>query len=330
MADRTDKRDALSIAASVTGLKIEFLDGVNGALVPEKAIPIGWPEGEDNHTLGCWRAHMNAIQKIVREQIPSALIMEDDADWDVTLKAQMAEFARATLHIESLSPTTSHQTLPATTPDSPYGTDWDLLWLGHCGTRNREDRDQPYYLIPSDPTAVPQSQWGYPRRQPNMTPAPLAGTYNRIVYEPVRGLCMFGYALSLRGARRLLYHQAISGEAAVSDRALQKICNDRPLGFRCIAPYPTLIGTHRAAGTTAKDSDREDRAGGFREKAVTGQIVFSTRLNLERILGGEGSVLTQWPGESMLEEWNLTSGVYPRGRGVWVAKEEYLPFERPN
>lgn len=31
-----------------------------------------------------------------RKQISTALIMEDDSDWDMNLKAQMIEFARGT------------------------------------------------------------------------------------------------------------------------------------------------------------------------------------------------------------------------------------------
>jgi hypothetical protein len=259
----------------------------------------------------------------VKEQIPSALIMEDDADWDVMLKSQLVEFAHGTRYLQDL-----HGKLT----NSPYGDDWDLLWLGHCGTRNREKDDQRYYVVQDDPTAVPQNLWGYPRRQPNLTPSTLSGNHTRVVYEPVRGLCMFGYALSLRGAQRLLYHQSMKGNAAVSDRALQRICNGRFMGFKCFAPYPTLIGTHKAAGTTAKDSDREDTAkanGGFRDVAVTGQIVYSTRLNLDRLMGGQKFVESQWPKDSRLPEIDPSMDL-PRGRGVFVTADQYKPFERPN
>lgn len=39
MPGRTDKRDALSISAYLTGLDIEFIDGVNGSTMPERAYP---------------------------------------------------------------------------------------------------------------------------------------------------------------------------------------------------------------------------------------------------------------------------------------------------
>lgn len=249
--------------------------------------------------------------------------MEDDADWDVMLKSQLIEFAHGTRFLQDAS---------GKATDSPYGDDWDLLWLGHCGTRNRENEDQKYYVIKDDPTVVPQHLRGYPRRQPNLTPSQFSGNHTRVVYEPVRGLCMFGYALSLRGAQRLLYHQSMKGHAAVSDRALQRICNDRFMGFKCLAPYPTLIGTHKAAGMTAKDSDREDTTksnGGFRDVAVTGQIVYSTRLNLDILMGDQKLVKSQWPQDTKLPEIDPSIPL-PRGRGFFVTADQYKEFERPN
>lgn len=82
----------------------------------------------------------------------SALIMEDDADWDVCLKQQMQVFAqaaraftqparRAGITAKMLSKTKKSAELSIsqlpTIPRShatPFGDNWDILWLGHCGT----------------------------------------------------------------------------------------------------------------------------------------------------------------------------------------------------
>lgn len=266
--------------------------------------------------------------RIVKERIPSALILEDDADWDVTLKSQLTEFAHGARFLQQQGSNSEQDTI-SVMRDSPYGDDWDLLWLGHCGARNREDVDQAYYVTQDDPTAVPQHLWGYRRRQPNLTPPDLQGNFTRIVFEPVRGLCMFGYALSLRGARKLLYHQSSFGGAAVSDRALQHICNDRSWGFKCLAPYPTLFGTHRPAGPMFKDSDREAKhlKDEYRSTSETGDIVFSTRLNIERLVAGESEALSQWPKDTMLASLDRNFAV-PQGKGVWVEASTYQPFER--
>lgn len=179
---------------------------------------------------------------------------------------------------------------------------------------------------------MPLSQWGYPRRQPNFKTPKLNGNWSRVVYEPTRGLCMFGYALTLKGAQQLLYSQVFE-EARVSDRALNNMCDRRVDGFKCFLPFPTLIGTHKAAGKTFKDSDREDThmaAGGYRETGVTGQIVFSVRLNLKSMVKGARRIFrSQWPSETMVDEIDGDIEI-PRGEGVFVAKGDYDEFKRPN
>ena len=63
LPERSDKRDALSLAASVSGIKLNYLDGIRGENVPDKALPVN----QENRKLteaqiGSWRSHMNAIR----------------------------------------------------------------------------------------------------------------------------------------------------------------------------------------------------------------------------------------------------------------------------
>jgi hypothetical protein len=39
MPNRSDKRDALALSAYLSGLELEFIDGVDPATIPEKAYP---------------------------------------------------------------------------------------------------------------------------------------------------------------------------------------------------------------------------------------------------------------------------------------------------
>ena len=41
LPERTDKRDALALIARLTGLNIEWIDGVRGESIPDKAVPFG-------------------------------------------------------------------------------------------------------------------------------------------------------------------------------------------------------------------------------------------------------------------------------------------------
>jgi hypothetical protein len=67
LPERTDRRDAMTLMATVTGIKLTFVDGVRGADVLEKALP----PGERNKNIqsmgaiGSWRAHMNVLQRLI-------------------------------------------------------------------------------------------------------------------------------------------------------------------------------------------------------------------------------------------------------------------------
>jgi len=261
---------------------------------------------------------------MVREGITTALILEDDADWDVFLKQQLKTYARAARHLQkngltANDPRNSHVQL-----DSPYGSDWDLLWIGTCGAINKFTDDQSNWVVQEDPTAVPRKLWSYDRRQPNTLPAVLsASNYTRFVFEPAHGLCLFGYGLSLRGAKRLLYHQSLSGQALAVDRGIVKMCRENYSGFRCFVTYPAIFGQHRARGSMIKDSDIMGVVDNFREVGETAQIVFSTRLNLKGLIAGERQVESQYPEDTMYASASLDETL-PDGHGVFIRKEEFM------
>ena len=66
LPERGDKRDALSLAASLTNITIDYVDGVKGESVVNKSLPLGQERRKfPEPMLGSWRAHMNAIRTYV-------------------------------------------------------------------------------------------------------------------------------------------------------------------------------------------------------------------------------------------------------------------------
>jgi hypothetical protein len=52
------------LQAALSDIQIEFIDGIVGSEVPDKAIPAEKGKGRQaNATIGSWRAHMNAIRE---------------------------------------------------------------------------------------------------------------------------------------------------------------------------------------------------------------------------------------------------------------------------
>ena len=103
LPERTDHHDGLVLASSVSAMHIEFVAGVHGDAVLDKALPAKHAEGLTPAIKGSWRAHINAISQVLEQNLESALIMEDDIDWDIRLKDQLQDFALSTHHILSTS-----------------------------------------------------------------------------------------------------------------------------------------------------------------------------------------------------------------------------------
>lgn len=91
---------------------------------PHECRPHVSPTPSLNHSI-----NINSCSRIVENGYESALIMEDDMDWDVRLKSQFIQFIHSARYIQS----SSFPSSLAYTSSSPYGNNWDLIWLGHCG-----------------------------------------------------------------------------------------------------------------------------------------------------------------------------------------------------
>ncbi|KAL2392095.1 hypothetical protein ABEF95_012535 [Exophiala dermatitidis] len=286
---RTDKRDAFAVQAAFTEMKYTQMDGVDGHLVPEKALP--YTMDQSPAAIGCWRAHLDVIQKIVREKVATALIFEDDADWDVSLKSQLVQFARGSRYITK---TPEHST-----PISPYGDDWDMLWIGHCGAWVHPDDNKRFFVIPDDPSVEPP-QYRRNVGAPDMShweSGPNGDERTRIVFRSEGAVCTAGYAISQRGARKALYYMSMEPYNAPIDWGFADLCKNSKYNFTCIAPFPQLVGVSRPTSNTSKWSDIG--YGNDAERAVepanAQHLVYSTRLNIANFLAGKTVFDSQYP-----------------------------------
>ena len=64
LPSRSDRRDGMVLNAALSNIQIEFIDGVLGQDVVDKAISTS-PDHDrlKDPTIGSWRAHMNAIRE---------------------------------------------------------------------------------------------------------------------------------------------------------------------------------------------------------------------------------------------------------------------------
>ncbi|KAI3390345.1 hypothetical protein diail_10012, partial [Diaporthe ilicicola] len=261
MPDRTDKRDRMTLMGATTGLRFTFLPGVDAAKVPDAAMP---PEaaGWTGKVRASWRAHMDALWYIVQHNLSSAVIFEDDLDWDVRIREQARDFALASrallqplagrrAYADPTYPTVleedadldppplSFARLPRTEnpTTSAYGDGWDVLWLGHCGVQQ--------------PTGDPKDKWAERSRHisrgavvKEMDPSvPQTGSirswdddgharfrnsypaHTRVAHHALDAVCTFAYGVSQAGARRILYDLGLWKMDDPFDLGLRQFCD---------------------------------------------------------------------------------------------------------
>lgn len=190
-----------------------------------------------------WLGHLAVLQDMIALGLQTALIVEDDVDFDVTIKSQMLKLAAAGQHFTKTSYTTS-----------PYGSNWDLLWLGHCGESWNRARSSLQY---PDSSRVPQEQY----RGWKETSFDSIRDNHRLVQWASGPTCTYAYAVTLNGAKRIL-DLASKGRSTAFDIELSGLCVFGKL--KCITVMPPLFvhyvpnATH---GEYVSEIERETKNG---------------------------------------------------------------------
>lgn len=233
--------------------------------------------------------------------------MEDDADWDVKIHEQAALVAEAVRNL----------TVPKTeTREWPWGEDWDVIWLGHCGERlPYEDEDDAGDVIEEEsgeaeqneslevkvkaPTTAEKKMERRSPLPPGMVPGeddyitlydptlpPTIGSYDprmsgdsqetRWVQHAAGPICTFAYAVTGASVARMLAMK--HGNEQAFDLWMHTRCRNREL--RCFTVNPEMFHHHIAAGLPSSlvNEGQVDNGG----KNYTENIMYSARCNWNR------------------------------------------------
>lgn len=206
MPYRTDRQDQLSLIAAVTGLKLTMIPGVSADSIHEKAMPgqIGSTNMKGTPPLGIWRAHANAWRHMIDNDIQSALIIEDDVDWDLNVKEIMGAFNWQLRYNNTMR--WGADVRKGWGDECPYGCDWDELFVGQCGGSPNKNRLDLHSIFPEphSPALSTSPEWVQKEFKQYWNLSESAGI--RIISPTWEPLCLMGYALTRMGAMRMLYH----------------------------------------------------------------------------------------------------------------------------
>jgi hypothetical protein len=259
--------------------------------------------------------------------------MEDDADWDFRIRSQLSSVSPGVRKLPDLISQSEQQALKqapgeklsqadlakrSSLPISslsapngdkldPYGQDWDILWLGHCGGALPpvSPHSPNRIMFPNDPTVPgPQSL-----RPMSNAPLDVLGTlyppHTRLLHQANNTLCMIAYAVTQRGARKLLYQHAVKDFSQGYDFALSDFCNGKlrdqtkettPM---CIVVNPPILG-HYFSEKAGSDITGVSAAGKPQEGSR--YVRWSVRMNMERLVKGEDGIEEQWPDSAGMGE----------------------------
>lgn len=312
---RTDRRDALILAAAYTNFTITWVDGVLGSQVLDLTLPLRLDQNLPGEaSKGSWRTHLNAIGRVIEDGLASALIIEDDLDFDIRLRQQLRDFAASvrTLtqplassdsrgekryadpsylnpeleqEVRELRFNTREETIPPRV--SPYGDDWDVLWLGHCGM----SIPTPGTHIHARGRVVHTGDVTVPRREVVSTdggPPTLIVDYpdhTRLTHHVHVPVCSVAYAVSQRGARRILYELSIRNYTSEYNNMLREMCDGeemRTVKLTCLTTQPALFTHWWPRGIRKKESDIDSNRDGWREVGESKNIRWSVRMNMVR------------------------------------------------
>ncbi|KAL6711452.1 hypothetical protein ACN47E_004386 [Coniothyrium glycines] len=267
--------------------------------------------GAQRGSILAWLGHRNALRWFLDSGAETALILEDDVDWDIRLRSVQIPLAASAAR-QLLPPSRSDHPLanPTSNHTQYWGNHdaWDLLYLGHCGDywdevseygpkTNRQSFNLSAlpHAIYRDPT-VPLRGDLHPFTQSLFHLLKLP-EHSRVMHRSKFPLCSFGYAVTRPAAKRLLDDlapaQYSEKGARAFDVALLLACNQGE-------NVPSIVPNTRKPHHFRKTMRQPEQA--LREKKPTPGLRCWT-LNSE--------LFHHMPGTSQVDEIGQKSGEKP-------------------
>ncbi|OAA69243.1 Glycosyl transferase, family 25 [Akanthomyces lecanii RCEF 1005] len=237
----------MTMLATSTNIRLILQDGVDGNAIHEKARPKG-SHALRPEQLGCWRSHANVWRKIIEERIQTAIILEDDADWDVRIhdifQDLSLEIRKGVLRKDK---PTSYEVAHA-----PYGMDWDLLYVGTCWNINAEVRPPSHIYEDANAPNSTEMAFAYRNELEYWGADTSNGRRVRAITPSWYPVCTIGYAVTLQGAQKLLH--TIGNEGSVGAPVdLAMIKGIQSGGLTSLTMVPPLFTPWKTG--TVSDSD---------------------------------------------------------------------------
>lgn len=164
-------------------------------------------------------------------------------------------------------------TLADATDDSPYGSNWDLLWLGHCADGSPGSAPS---LAFDDPSAVPHESFkGW---STGIVKEIEEG--QRAVFASIYPVCTFAYAVTAKSASTILDFVG-EGQDFAFDLKMNRGCGKHR--YRCITVSPELMRHFKPDEQYGTSSEIAQQNGEGTESRLSTQSAADVRGTTENI-----------------------------------------------
>ncbi|VVT49669.1 uncharacterized protein SAPINGB_P002384 [Magnusiomyces paraingens] len=201
---RFDRENTFHLQSSLSGIRADRIEGFKAAEIAklrEQGMNLPSSKKSPDSIIGCYMAHNKVWQKVLDENLSTALIMEADAAWDVNIRAIMYHLSHGLEHMlrqQNLLMSNEHST-----KQDPYlSSHWDVLQLGACWREPPRSNLAVQYYDPHVNSGF--HYYGKPL------------TLNRrVIRYREANACTVAYAVSQAGARKLALRAGVDMDMPV-------------------------------------------------------------------------------------------------------------------
>lgn len=274
MKHRWDKWDTAVLQAYTSGVDIEHFPAVEGKEEIEDAGRVGLPPSNGAPmgagAIACYRSHANIWDEMVRKRSAPILILEADAAWDANIRGIMGLFNKHFLDylVETDAKPTDAPPIHAQAdpnrpkdrpvefnPEDPWQSEfWDIISIGHCNDQQAFHQMAEKAYMDEFYAPPPIKNTMFAVREGN----------NRMLKRSHGFACTTGYAVSHRGAAKMLLRHAMNLNRPI-DLIMGDMINEGSLISYTLNPPPIVQWAYRKdigmSGAASSDLLRVDNAG---------------------------------------------------------------------
>jgi hypothetical protein len=269
------RREHLKQAAAITELELTIPE--QKEWTGQEILDFRWDNVSESKvgvgSTKAWLSHHLVLRAFLDSGLETALIFEDDVDWDIRLRSQQIPLAQKAARALTKSKA-DEECYPWGHPDT-----WDLFYLGHCGDYFNDlkkgvgvGHHHPHHLqaIPHElfeDQTIPDRTDLHPFTASLLT-ALSVPEHTRVLHRSQFPLCSFGYSVTRVSAEKILSTVAppkedISRELIAYDAAILDGCRFGKF-LNCYSITPELFHHMEGASIIAHEQEVHEHKEVFR------------------------------------------------------------------